>query len=176
MNTAMVGEGGDPSPIDLAVFREVLSTFPAGVVIVTAVGDDGEPYGLTINAFCSVSADPMLILVCIDKGSKTLPAVRASGKFTVNILAAGREDVASRFAAKRPDKFEGVRWEPPGLEGGGPILRADAASYLVCKVDREIDAGDHQIFIGEAVEAGIHEPHPPLLYHKRSFASLAERD
>ena len=173
MNAASTPDPNDVSTLDLVVFREVLATFPAGVVVVTAMGDDGRPYGLTISAFCSVSADPTLVLVCVDQGSNTLPAIRASRAFTVNILQAGRQELALQFASKRDDKFDGVEWEAPAVPRGGPILGADAASYLVCKIDQEIMAGDHQIFIGEAIAAGIQEGHPPLLYHNRGFASLA---
>lgn len=173
MTSASVPDADGGSALDIAIFREVLATFPAGVVIVTAIGADGAPAGLTISAFCSVSADPTLILVCVDRGSNTLPAIRSAGNFTVNILAAGREELALRFASKRDDKFDGVNWELPELSKGGPILRDDAASYLVCKIDQEIEAGDHQIFIGEAVEAGVQQAHPPLLYHDRGFTSLA---
>ena len=163
----------DNDPLDPATFREVLASFPAGIVILPAMGADGQPYGLTITAFCSVSANPALILVCVDQASTTLPAVQAGGAFTVNILISGREDLALRFASKRSDKFEGVEWRAPKLAGGGPILATDAGSYLVCKVDQELTAGDHQIFIGEAIEAGIRHGDPPLLYHNRDFVSLA---
>jgi flavin reductase (DIM6/NTAB) family NADH-FMN oxidoreductase RutF len=173
MNTASVPDPDDATPMDLMVFREVLATFPAGVVIVTATGADGTPAGLTVSAFCSVSADPTRGLVCVDQGSNTLSAIRESGAFSVNILAAGREELALAFASKREDKFEGVEWEAPQLAGGGAVLRADAAAYLVCRVHQEVEAGDHWVFIGEAVEAGIQEGHPPLLYHQRGFASLA---
>ncbi len=164
-----------PGPLDIATFREVLASFPAGIVILTAVDADGQPYGLTITAFCSVSADPALILVCVDQTSTTLPAVQSAGAFTVNILVSGREELALRFASKRADKFEGVEWRVPAAAHGGPILSADVGSYLVCRVDQELTAGDHQIFIGEAVEAGVRPGHPPLLYHNRDFASLAVR-
>ena len=173
MKTASLDDDDGRSALDLEVFREVLSTFPAGVVIVTAIGADGTPAGLTISAFCSVSADPTLVLICIDRGSNTLAAVRAAGSFTVNILVEGREELAMRFASKRDDKFDGVSWRSPALAQGGPILDSDAASYLVCKIDSEIEAGDHQIFIGEAVEAGVQRTRLPLLYHNRGFASLA---
>ncbi len=161
--------------LDVATFREVLASFPAGIVILTAVGADGQPYGLTITAFCSVSADPALILVCVDQKSTTLAAVQSAGMFTVNILVSEREELALRFASKRADKFEGVDWRAPQAERGGPILSSDAGSYLLCRVDQELTAGDHQIFIGEAIEAGVRPGHPPLLYHNRDFASLAVR-
>jgi flavin reductase (DIM6/NTAB) family NADH-FMN oxidoreductase RutF len=159
--------------MDPAVFREVLATFPAGVVVVTAVDAELNPAGLTVSAFCSVSATPTLVLVCVDRGSNTLPAIQQSGAFTVNILAGGRQELAMLFASKREDKFGGVAWKAPRLARGGPVLLGDAAAYLVCKVDQAVEAGDHWVFIGEAVEAGIQEGHPPLLYHKRAFASLA---
>ena len=162
------------TPLDVATFREVLASFPAGIVILTAVRD-GQPYGLTITAFCSVSADPALILVCVDQTSTTLAAVQSARAFTVNILVSGREELAMRFASKRTDKFEGVEWRAPAAAHGGPILSSDAGSYLVCRVDQELAAGDHQIFIGEAIEAGVRPGHPPLLYHNRDFASLALR-
>jgi flavin reductase (DIM6/NTAB) family NADH-FMN oxidoreductase RutF len=173
MNTASVPNPDDATPMDQMVFREVLATFPAGVVVVTALNSSLTPVGLTVSAFCSVSANPTLVLVCIDMGSNTLPAIHESGAFTVNILAGGREDLAMLFASKAEDKFGGVAWEAPRVPRGGPILRSDAAAFLVCKVDQAIEAGDHWVFIGEAVEAGIKEGHPPLLYHKRGFASLA---
>ncbi len=165
----------DPDPLDVATFREVLASFPAGIVVLTATGPNGQPFGLTITAFCSVSAEPALILVCVDQASTTLAAIQLAGAFTVNILVSGRQDLALRFASKRPDKFDSVDWRPPKFAGGGPILSADAGSYLVCKVDQELTAGDHQIFIGEAIEAGIRHGDPPLLYHNRDFVSLAAR-
>lgn len=160
------------TPLDQLLFREVLATFPAGVVVVTALGADREPAGLTVSAFCSVSAEPAMVLVCIDKGSQTLPAIQSSQAFTVNILAAGREDLALLFASKRTDKFAAVSWEAARLSQGGPILRADAAAYLVCSVDQAVEAGDHWVFIAHAMEAGVHEEPTPLLYHRRSFASV----
>lgn len=169
MERASIGSDQDAG-IANALFRDVLASFPAGVVIVTAIGEDCTPAGVTVSAFCSVSARPTLALVCIDESSRTLPAIQSSGSFTVNILAAGREDLALIFASKRDDKFGGVGWELPEVPHGGPILREDAAAYLVCSVEQEIEAGDHRIFIGLASEAGIQD-HPHLLYHKRSFSS-----
>jgi flavin reductase (DIM6/NTAB) family NADH-FMN oxidoreductase RutF len=172
VNTASPPDPEHPSTVDLALFREVLACFPAGVVIVTAVSEDGQPRGLTVNAFCSVSAIPPLVLVCVDAESNTLPAIRSSGAFTVNILAAGRQNLALRFASKSPDKFADVAWTPPVVGIGGPVLHADAAAHLVCRVDQEVPAGDHWVFIGQAVEAGVRQEHPPLLYHRRGFAEV----
>jgi flavin reductase (DIM6/NTAB) family NADH-FMN oxidoreductase RutF len=172
IDTASPDGPAHPSPMDLLLFREVLASFPAGVVVVTAMDADRRPLGLTVSAFCSVSAVPALVCVCVDAGSNTLPAIRHSGAFTVNILAAGREELALRFASKRTDKFDTVDWTPAPGERGGPILASDSAAHLVCTVDREVEAGDHSLFIGEAIDAGVQVGHPPLLYHRRGFASL----
>jgi flavin reductase (DIM6/NTAB) family NADH-FMN oxidoreductase RutF len=172
MDTAFPTDPARPTPMDLALFREVLASFPAGVVIVTAMDAAHRPVGLTVSAFCSVSAVPALVCVCVDASSNTLPAIRYSGAFTVNILAAGREELALRFASKGKDKFNTVDWAPAPLEHGGPILTSDSAAHLVCTVDREVEAGDHLLLIGEAIDAGVEVGHPPLLYHRRGFASV----
>jgi flavin reductase (DIM6/NTAB) family NADH-FMN oxidoreductase RutF len=160
------------SSVDDLGLREVLASFPAGVVVVTAVDGDGTPRGLTVSAFCSVSAEPPLVLVCVDKGSNTLPAIHHSGGFTVNILAGGREDVARAFASKQEDKFLGLNCRPPGPAKGGPILSDHVAAYLVCDVQQAVEAGDHWVFIAEVLETALAEEDLMLLYHRRSFSSV----
>lgn len=154
-------------------FREALSRFPAGVVVVTAVDAEREPRGLTVSAFCSVSAKPPLVLVCVDKQSQTLPAIHGSQAFTVNILAAGREEVAMVFASKDDAKFEGIDWiRPPTMDRAGPILHDDAAAYLVCSLEQAIEAGDHEIMVGRVVEVGSSESERALVYHRRNFSTV----
>src|ERR1700745_3136182 len=97
--------------MDRATFFALLGAFPTGVGVVTTL-DGEEPKGLTSNALCSVSAEPPLMLVCVDKNSNTLPALRHSKKFVVNYLSAGRGDLANLFASKEPDKFQTVSWRP----------------------------------------------------------------
>jgi flavin reductase (DIM6/NTAB) family NADH-FMN oxidoreductase RutF len=152
-------------------FREVMSSFPSGVVIVTAFGHDGEPRGLTVNAFCAVSLEPPLALACIDKLSNTLPAVRHTGGFTVNILAAGRESLARLMATKVAEKFKTLEWRQSDA-GGGPILEHDIAAYAVCTLKETMEAGDHWILIGNVVEgARIHDV-TPLVYGRRDYFDL----
>jgi len=107
--------------IDPQLYLDVMANFPSGVVVVTAYGPDGLPRGLTVSAFCAVSLDPPLALACIAKNSNTLPAVQHTNGFTANILATGREQLARRMATKLSDKFEGLAWERPGSDVGGPI-------------------------------------------------------
>ena len=155
--------------IDAQRFREVMSSFPSGVVVLTAFGDDGRPRGLTVSAFCAVSLDPPLALVCIDKTSNTLPAVQHTGGFTANILAAGREQLARRMATKLSDKFDGLDWDSPGSKAGGPILQNDTAAYAVCALRDTIEAGDHWILIGIVIEGAHREGVTPMVFARRAY-------
>jgi flavin reductase (DIM6/NTAB) family NADH-FMN oxidoreductase RutF len=156
--------------IDPERFREVMASFPTGVVVLTAFGDDGRPRGLTVSAFCAVSLQPPLALACIDKSSNTLPAVQHTGGFTANILAAGREPLARLMATKVSDKFGGIEWGRPQTAIGGPILEADAAAYAVCTLRDTIEGGDHWILIG-LVTDGLHrEGVAPLVFSRRTYS------
>jgi flavin reductase (DIM6/NTAB) family NADH-FMN oxidoreductase RutF len=154
-----------------ASFRDVLSSFPAGVVVVTAAHPGGAPAGLTVSAFCSVSAEPPLVLVCVDLESNTLPAIRGAGGFTVNVLAAGSEPLALHFASKAEDKFAAIEWQP-GPSPGGPILARHSVAHLVCAVEREVPGGDHAVFIGRVLEMDLVEDRHSLVYHRRVFSAV----
>ena len=156
--------------MDRATFFAIMGAFPTGVAVVTALDADRQPRGLTTNALCSVSAEPMLMLVCVDKNSNTLPALRHSQQFVVNYLAASRGELANTFASKDPDKFAHVSWRP--AQNGMPWLHADSIAYAECSVQREIEAGDHFIFVAQ-VEAG-QPPAPgtkPLIYFRRTYGT-----
>jgi flavin reductase (DIM6/NTAB) family NADH-FMN oxidoreductase RutF len=158
--------------IDQELFREIMSAFPTGVAIVTA--GTAEPKGLTLSAFSPVSLDPPLVLVCIDKTSNTLPAIQSGGGFTVNLLRAGREELAQRFASKAEDKFAGLRWERPAIEEAGPILVDDTVAHVCCKVYSSLEAGDHWIFVG-SVDAGERDAtEVPLIYGHRTYTTWQE--
>jgi flavin reductase (DIM6/NTAB) family NADH-FMN oxidoreductase RutF len=160
------------SMIDPQRFREVMASFPSGVVILTAFGQDGLPRGLTVSAFCAVSLEPPLALACVDKTSNTLPAVQRTGGFTANILAAGREHLARRMASKLSDKFETIKWRRSAGDGGGPILEDDAAAYAVCTLRETIEAGDHWILIGLVTEGEHREGVKPMTYSHRLYDVL----
>jgi flavin reductase (DIM6/NTAB) family NADH-FMN oxidoreductase RutF len=151
-------------------FREIMASFPSGVVVLTAFGHDSLPRGLTVSAFCAVSLEPPLALACIDKTSNTLPAVQHTGGFTANILAAGREQLARRMATKIPDKFVSVAWRRPESPIGGPILVDDDAAYAVCTLRDTIEAGDHWILIGLVTEGVHHEGAAPMVFSRRGYA------
>lgn len=158
----------------MAVEREeffaIMSAFPTGVAIVTTLDADGQPRGLTTNAVCSVSADPPMLLVCVDRTSRTLEALRHARRFVVNFMSDGCADLCAHFASKAEDKFANVAWEA-GL-GGVPLLVGDALAIAECRTEQELEAGDHLVLTG-VVEAG-RAPDPervPILYYRKAYGS-----
>ncbi len=160
------------SVIEPQRFREVMASFPSGVVVLTAFGNDGLPRGLTVSAFCAVSLEPPLALACIDKTSNTLPAVQHTGGFTANILAAGREALARQMATKVTSKFDAIKWRRAESPIGGPILDDDAAAYAVCTLKDTIEAGDHWILIGLVTEGAAREGVVPMVFSRRGYHQL----
>jgi flavin reductase (DIM6/NTAB) family NADH-FMN oxidoreductase RutF len=138
-------------------FRSVMGHFATGVTVVTATTPQG-PVGMTANAVCSLSLEPLLLLVAFDNEARTLPVVRETGRFGVNVLAAGQEDLARLFASKAPEreKFAGIAHT---VHDGIPVLEG-ALAWVGCRLERLIPGGDHTIGIGavEAAEAGHGEP------------------
>jgi flavin reductase (DIM6/NTAB) family NADH-FMN oxidoreductase RutF len=160
-------------PVSRELFRAISSSFPTGVVIVATLDDRGEPKGLTSQAYLGLSTDPLLMLVAIDRTSRTLLALQKHRAFVINFLKAGADEVATLFASKSDAKFENVRWEPAREAGGAPILRDVSLAYAVCTVSEIHDGGDHVIFVGR-VEAGEVLGGTPLMYYKRSYAAWPE--
>jgi flavin reductase (DIM6/NTAB) family NADH-FMN oxidoreductase RutF len=155
-------------PVDRDTFVEIMASYPAGVAIVTTLDADGTPRGLTTTAVSSVSAEPPLLLVCVDLSSRTLPALRAGGRFVVNFIREGRSELARRFASKRDDKFEGVGWR--STASGMPVLVDDALAWAECVTVQELEPGDHVILLGQVEEgAGATDEDAPLMYYRRSW-------
>jgi flavin reductase (DIM6/NTAB) family NADH-FMN oxidoreductase RutF len=146
-------------------FRQVLAHFASGVTIVTTCDGEQRPTGLTASAFCSVSLDPPLILICVDHKSQSYPHLRESGRFAINILHQGHEQLSRRFASSRLDKFDGVPFTLGTL--GVPLIDA-ALAYLECRTVSAHVEGDHTIFVGrvEAVDVGEGDP---LLYYRGKY-------
>ncbi len=149
-------------------FRAALGAYATGVTVVTAIGPNG-PSGATANAVTSLSLDPPMMLACLDRGSRTLTSVRAQGRFGVNALAAGQEELARRFAGKNaePEKWEAVRWseseELPRLEG--------ALMWVACELRDLIDGGDHLILTGNVLSVESREG-MPLIFHRGAYRDL----
>ncbi len=154
--------------MDRQQFFDIMASFPSGVAIVTTADADGAPYGLTTTALASVSADPPTLLVCVDLGSRTLPVLRASGRFVVNFMRAGRGDLSLLFASKAEDKFARVAWRRS--ESGLPLLEHDVLAWAEVETEQELEVGDHVVLIGRvqdgsALEHGL----APLMYYRRSW-------
>jgi flavin reductase (DIM6/NTAB) family NADH-FMN oxidoreductase RutF len=156
--------------IDGQLFRAVVGSFPTGVTIVTAMASDGKPRGLTSNAICAVSLDPPMLLFCLDKRSGSLSAIAESKAFVVNFLAAGRGDLATRFASPVADKFAGTRWEPAAAAAGAPVLVDDNIAHAECTLTQMVEAGDHFVIIGH-IEAASSNGGVPLMYLRRTYAA-----
>jgi flavin reductase (DIM6/NTAB) family NADH-FMN oxidoreductase RutF len=160
-------------PVDRTTFRELAGAFPSGVTIITTVDEQAAPRGLTTQAFIGLSTEPPLVLVSLDRASRTLAALRRSRRFVVNVLKSGSEDLSTRFATKADDKFEGVPWIPSTVAGGAPILGGAVTAYIECAVADIVERGDHVMFIG-SVEGGRVVGGPPLLYYRRTYAAWPE--
>jgi flavin reductase (DIM6/NTAB) family NADH-FMN oxidoreductase RutF len=149
-------------------FRAAMSGLPTGVTIVTASGPEG-PAGATANAVCSLSIDPMMMLACLDRGSRTLLAVQAADRFGISVLHSGQEPIARTFATKAPvaEKWAGVSWSD---RDGLPAID-DALIWIACDLRDVISAGDHVIVTGEvrAVEA---QEGDPLVFHGGEYRPL----
>lgn len=150
-------------------FRDACARLPSAVCVVTGTDADG-PYGATASAVCSLSMDPLLLLVCLDNRSRTLARLLAGGAFAINALPEGEAALASRFASpiSGAEKFHGVGHR---LAHGTPVLDASSA-WFACQVYRTHDGGDHTIVVGR-VTAVHHGDAPPLVWHDRNFRSLA---
>jgi flavin reductase (DIM6/NTAB) family NADH-FMN oxidoreductase RutF len=155
-------------------FRSALGTFATGVTVVTTQGSD-EAYGLTANAFSSVSLDPPLILVCVINGTRGSDSILQNGVFAVNILGSEQEPYSRYFASRdRPRGKEAFGQIPHRTEiTGSPILEG-VAGYLDCRVHASHQAGDHLIFIGEVVGLGLDPEARPLVFHGGQYRYLTE--
>jgi flavin reductase (DIM6/NTAB) family NADH-FMN oxidoreductase RutF len=147
-------------------FRAAVGTFATGVTVVTTMGDDEHGYGMTANAFSSVSLDPPLVLVCVISPSEGAKHIESNQCFAVNILHAEQEPISRYFASRdRPrgrDAFAEVAHRVGA--SGSPILDG-AAGYLDCRLHASHEAGDHLIFIGEVLELGFEAEGAPLVFH-----------
>lgn len=161
-----------PSPIDDAQFKLAMSHFASGVTVVTT-DHDGTPYGMTVASFASLSLDPPLVLVCIEKSVKTHDALAAAEKFGVSILAQSQSELSGRFASKKiDDKFAGVA-VTRGEHLGVPLLDG-AICALECRVHSALPGGDHTIFVGEVVGARVPSgDDAPLVYFRSGYRQLA---
>lgn len=149
--------------------RQILGHFATGVTVITTDGEAGS-HGMTANAFASLSLDPPLVMVAVDKRAAMLEFLTKNRCFAVNILASDQEALSNRFAKPGPKDFADLATTTATT--GSPIL-ADAIAFLDCRVHEILPGGDHEIFVGEIL-AGDYSGGDPLLYYAGGYRKLAE--
>lgn len=146
--------------------RALMGHWPTGVGVVATLAGD-TPVGCTLNAFTSVSLDPLEVLICLRRGSATLEASLRHGRFSLCFLAHDQRDLSARFAggAAADERFEGVKHT---LIEGTPVIHGCVA-YLVCAIARRFDGGDHEILIGRPVAGNADGDRHPLVFMRSSY-------
>ena len=164
----MTGSPDVPRIVDPGAMREVLGHFASGVTVVTALTADG-PAGFTCQSFSSLSLDPPLVAFAPARSSQTWPALRAIGRFCVNVLAEGQDAVSQNFARSGVDKFAEVPWSPSAH--GSPVLD-DVVAWIDGELWAEYDGGDHSIVVARVLDLGADPERRPLLFHRGSYGLL----
>lgn len=152
-------------------FRAALGSFASGVTVVTTKDAGNKLLGITVSSFCSVSLNPPMVLICIEKTAGSHYAFEESNVFVVNILREGDAAISERFASLHEDKFAGIDITP-GLDGV-PIING-ALAVLECRVKFSYHGGDHSIFVGEVLNVKV-DNGKPLLYFRSHYGRF-ERD
>jgi flavin reductase (DIM6/NTAB) family NADH-FMN oxidoreductase RutF len=158
------------SKFDQKEFRNLMGNFCSGIVVVTAVDDQG-PVGFTAQSFVSLSLEPPLVAVCPANTSTSWPRIRDSKKFCINILSSEQQNLSNNFASSADEKFTGIEWTK--AHNGAPILNGNLA-HIECSLYDELPAGDHTIAIGEVSDFSVNPdaPETPLLYFKGKYLDL----
>jgi flavin reductase (DIM6/NTAB) family NADH-FMN oxidoreductase RutF len=154
-----------PTVPDLDLMKQVNRQFVTGVTVVTAMDGD-RPRGLAVNAFSSISLEPPMVMVCVQRTSSTYECLFRASHLAINILSTDQVDVVNRFASKSPDKFAGVDWLPGRF--GSPMIERSAAQMEV-EIRERLQASTHTIFIGRVVDAAASDLHPMVYSSGRFF-------
>src|SRR3712207_6294924 len=155
---------------DSAYFRHVLSHYPTGVCVVTALEEDGQPIGTAVGSFTSVSLDPPLVGFLPDARSSTWPRIKQAGTFCVNILAHAQEQICRLFALKSEDRFAGISFR--SSPAGCPVLEGIVA-WIDCDLHAVHPAGDHFFVTGLVRELRVEQPRSPLLFVQGGYGGFA---
>ncbi|GBD22916.1 p-hydroxyphenylacetate 3-hydroxylase, reductase component [bacterium HR29] len=156
-----------PRTVDAAAFREAMARFASGVTVVTArSARDGRLAGFTASAFSSLSLDPPLVLVCLDRRADSYRVFSEAEAMAVSVLAHGQHDLALHFASKGIDKFSGRALER-GEATGLPLIPG-ALAHIECAMHDRLEGGDHVILVGRVLRAAVGEGEP-LVHYNRAF-------
>lgn len=154
--------------VEVEDFRRALKRFASGITVVTVGGD--EPHGMTASSFASVSLEPPLVLVCLDKSSRTRELILEKGSFAVNVLSDEQEDVSRSFSKRGTKPFAEL---PHHVGAVGHPLLDDSIAWIECTVRQVVEGGDHDIVIGEVMACDAGEGNP-LLYFDQGYRGLNE--
>lgn len=154
--------------MDSNLFRRACAQFATGVAIASALDAQGLPHGMTVNSFTSVSMDPPLVLICVDRTSNLLPIFERCGHYGLSFLGHQQQTLSHRFAQRGQDRFDGTPWMPGAH--GLPLI-PEALAHLECRITQTAVVGDHAILIAEVVSADIHSGRP-LLYFESGYRRL----
>jgi flavin reductase (DIM6/NTAB) family NADH-FMN oxidoreductase RutF len=156
--------------VEPPLFRQLLGRFATGVTVLTTRTPGGEPIGMTASSVASVSLDPPLVLVSVDRRHDMYAALDAATHFVLNVLAADQEMLSRRFAADEPNRFGGVGFRP---NKQGIAVLDGVLAHIECEKQSAIPAGDHTVFIGQVVGGSVTDRRP-LLYYRGGYAGLRE--
>jgi 3-hydroxy-9,10-secoandrosta-1,3,5(10)-triene-9,17-dione monooxygenase reductase component len=156
--------------IDPATYRQVMGHYPTGVCVVTAVEEDGQPVGMVVGSFTSVSLDPPLVAVFPGRSSTSWPRIARASGFCVNVLAADQQELCRRFASPSGEKFAGLALDTSMT--GQPVLPGVVAT-IDCRLRSVTAAGDHMIALGRVVDMSVHRPDPPLIFFRGGYGMFA---
>jgi flavin reductase (DIM6/NTAB) family NADH-FMN oxidoreductase RutF len=159
--------------IDIATFRAVMSRFATGVTVVTTCAGT-ERLGITVNAFCSVSLDPPLVLICVEHGSQVHDALIASGVFAVNFLSRDQENLSVCFAGRSEERFSNFCGVTSHTIATGAPIFDDSLGFVDCRIVATYPGGDHSIILGQ-VEAQEAYDGEPLLYYRSHYLNSEEK-
>lgn len=159
----------DLNGLEARALRNALGCFATGVTVITSTSQAGEPIGITMNSFSSVSLDPPMILFSIDRGSEYLNDFMAAENFAVNVLSESQENLSNRFASKGRDPLAAGEFD--SWLTGCPILKG-ALVNLECTIKQRVEGGDHIIFLCNVVKADYAGDGAPLLFHRGAYARL----
>lgn len=157
---------------DPAWFRNTLGQYPTGVSLITGIDSSGEPTGMVVGSFTSVSLDPPLVAFLPAVDSSSWAKLKTASTFCVNVLSADQELLSRQFAARKEDKFSGVAWHPG--QTGVPILD-DAVAWIECAPVTIHTAGDHDIVIGQVIDLDVQRAEPPLLFFQGGYGGFSSK-
>lgn len=156
--------------MDRNEFRRVVGHFTSGVTVVTA-RHQGVDYGITLSAISSLSLDPPMALICVNRAAPSHDAIKSSGVFVVHVLARHQQRLATQFARPSDDKFAGVECI---RSTAGPLVIVRTLAHFVCRVAHTVPGGTHTVFLSDVLSAEATAGLEPLIYYRGGFGRLAE--